>query len=30
MQVAALWRWIVERLGDFDARKAVKLTVTGV
>ncbi|UWM80030.1 winged helix-turn-helix transcriptional regulator [Rhizobium sp. SRDI969] len=26
MQVAALWRWIVEHLDDFDARKAVKLT----
>ncbi|PDT16150.1 transcriptional regulator [Rhizobium sp. J15] len=25
MQVAALWRWIVGRLDDFDARKAVKL-----
>ncbi|ANP86589.1 transcriptional regulator [Rhizobium leguminosarum] len=27
MQVAALWRWIVEHMDDFDARKAVKLTV---
>ncbi|MCH4545564.1 MULTISPECIES: helix-turn-helix domain-containing protein [Rhizobium] len=26
MQVVTLWRWIVERLDDFDARKAVKLT----
>ncbi|WP_170254835.1 MULTISPECIES: winged helix-turn-helix transcriptional regulator [Rhizobium] len=26
IQVAALWRWIVEHLDDFDARKAVKLT----
>lgn len=25
MQVVTLWRWIVERLDDFDARKAVKL-----
>jgi DNA-binding HxlR family transcriptional regulator len=30
MQVAALWRWIVEHLDDFDARKAVKLTAAGV
>jgi DNA-binding HxlR family transcriptional regulator len=30
MQVATLWRWIVERLGDFDARNAVKLTATSV
>ncbi|KKZ86306.1 transcriptional regulator [Rhizobium phaseoli] len=30
MQVATLWRWIVERLGDFDARKAVKLAATSV
>lgn len=26
MQVAALWRWIVGHLNDFDARKAIKLT----
>ncbi|MGO4483930.1 transcriptional regulator [Rhizobium pisi] len=30
MQVAALWRWIVERLENFDARKAVKLTAAAV
>jgi DNA-binding HxlR family transcriptional regulator len=30
MQVVALWRWIVEHLDDFDARKAVKLTAAGV
>lgn len=26
MQVVTLWRWIVERLDDFDTRNAVKLT----
>ncbi|AVC50856.1 transcriptional regulator PadR-like family protein [Rhizobium leguminosarum bv. viciae] len=30
MQVVTLWRWIVEHLDDFDARKAVKLTAAGV
>ncbi|MGO6966509.1 winged helix-turn-helix transcriptional regulator [Rhizobium leguminosarum] len=28
MQVVSLWRWIVEHLDDFDARKAVKLAAT--
>ncbi|MBX4925204.1 winged helix-turn-helix transcriptional regulator [Rhizobium binae] len=28
IEVATLWRWIVERLGDFDARKAAKLAAT--
>ncbi|MBX4908732.1 helix-turn-helix transcriptional regulator [Rhizobium bangladeshense] len=30
MQVVTLWRWIVERLDEFDARKAVKLTATDI
>ncbi|SCB57202.1 transcriptional regulator, HxlR family [Rhizobium aethiopicum] len=30
MQVVTLWRWIVERLDDFDARKAVKLAATDI